>query len=423
MRTTRTADATPSAFSSSSQGIVTIPADEREEIVDMGSGGGQRELSVNIPPKPMGFGRSHSGKGLLVSHGSVKGSPSSGGFLRGLSFKKRTNLFDVEENSLLNLETNTTDNRLNIINHGSSFSWKRCTSLPVTPAANLSPSITVPSSAWVPSEQHKQCAPTTMPRSLSVPIRNFVVVRSTSFTNRKANGEIVCNEDQIDAAQTEDKDEEIPEEEAICRICLDPCEESNTLKIECSCKGALRLLHEDCAVKWFSTRRSKNCDVCGKEIMNLPVTILRVQSARRDNRHEADQRTLNSQPISVWQDYVVLILISTICYFFFLEQLLVHDFRTRAIVIAAPFSFTLGLLSSTFAVLLAIKEYIWSFAALEFALVAIILHFFYVMLNLKIIYAILIAAVLGLGVAMGLNLLYIQIFAWRHRISQNTNPV
>ncbi|CAM8944117.1 unnamed protein product [Rhodiola kirilowii] len=431
-RPTSVDDTHPVTPSSSSQGGVTLTDSEKKEIEGIGRNGGEREkLSLNIPPRPMGFERNRSGKGLLVSHGSVESSPSTGGFIRALSFKKKCNLFHVEETSPLNPETSASDGRSSGVNNKPTFSWKRCTSLPVKHASNLSPSITMPSSARNSDEQHKQqCAPITIPRSLSVPMRNFVIVRSISFKNREGNGQTVCNDEQIEQPQTEENDEEIPEEEAICRICLDPCEEGYTLKIECSCKGALRLLHEDCAVKWFSTRRSKNCDVCGKEIMNLPVTILPVQSARRDlrdNRHESGQPILNSQPISVWQDFVVLILISTICYFFFLEQLLVRDLKTRAIAIAAPFSFTLGILSSTFAILLAMKEYIWSFAALEFALVAVILHIFYIMLNLKIVYAILLATILGLGAAMSLNLLYVRCFAWcfarRHRVSQNSNPV
>ncbi|KAI3694305.1 hypothetical protein L1987_77269 [Smallanthus sonchifolius] len=228
---------------------------------------------------------------------------------------------------------------------------------------SLSFKLRSPVSARTYSEQKKPQIREVKPsvtRSLSVPLRNIVIVRSVTFAARKDNDQIDSVDDQTSRVQVED-DEEIDEEEAVCRICLVAFDEGNQFKMECSCKGALKLVHEECAVKWFTVKGNKNCDVCGREVSNLPVTLFRMRSyVQRQNITAHNQQGLDSRTISAWQDIVRLVLISTICYFFLIEQLLVDELKTQAVVIAAPFSFTFGILSSTFAVILDSKFGSWT---------------------------------------------------------------
>ncbi|OVA12553.1 zinc finger protein [Macleaya cordata] len=352
-----------------------------EEVSPSGPSGKHADLSLQIPLSPLVFDNSHNGKDLPPLQHSSKGSPALGRFLRGLSFKNKVAPLNGEGSSLLDQDPKEVPGSPVLESIIESLSWKRCTSLPVTPASNLSPSTSTLSKQSMGGEKeasHRPAVPAKVSRSLSVPVRNVVIVRSLSFANRNEPVQIDPSDDHTSPILMEDDDQEIPEEEAVCRICLvGLCEGGNTFKMECSCKGDLRLTHEECVVKWFCIKGNKNCDVCGQEVRNLPVSVLRVHSSRQRVYRRGGRQSSNQQTMSAWYDLVVLTLISSISYFFILEQLLISDLKSQAIVIAAPFSFSLGLLGSMFAIIVAIQEYIWTYAALEFTLVATSLHLCY----------------------------------------------
>ncbi|KAI4318884.1 hypothetical protein MLD38_032541 [Melastoma candidum] len=221
---------------------------------------------------------------------------------------------------------------------------------------------------------------------------------------------------------TDNDGEDIHEEEAVCRICLvELAEGGNTLKMECSCKGELALAHEDCAIKWFSIKGNKICDVCKQEVQNLPVTLLRIQNVMSRNIQG------NGAPPAVrhrlWQDVPILVIVSMLAYFCFLEQLLVGKLHSGAIAISLPFSCILGLLASMTSTTMVQRKYVWFYAIGQFALVVLSAHLFYSLLHLQAVLAVLLATFTGFGVTMCLTSIISELSTCR-RNAQNTraNP-
>ncbi|WCJ28673.1 RING/U-box superfamily protein [Euphorbia peplus] len=238
-----------------------------------------------------------------------------------------------------------------------------------------------------------------------------------------ANGEA---ERQIDI---EDGGEDIPEEDAVCRICMiELGEGGEALKLECSCKGDLALAHQECAVKWFSIKGNHTCDICGQAVQNLPVKLLKVhnpQTSFRPTISVSQQR--EAIHYRIWQETPVLIVVSVAAYFCVLEQLLVSEFGSLALAISLPFSCLLGLLSSMIASTMVSRAYIWAYSSFQFAIVILFAHVFYAVLNMPAILSIFLSSFTGFGTAISINWLILEYFKWRrsrqlqsslHRINQ-----
>lgn len=88
----------------------------------------------------------------------------------------------------------------------------------------------------------------------------------------------------------EDDQEDITEDEAVCRICFEELgEELETFKLECKCKGDMALVHKECCQRWFNIRGNKTCEICKSEVQNITVKVRRMPTINLSNLHYLQQ--------------------------------------------------------------------------------------------------------------------------------------
>ncbi|WCJ34579.1 RING/U-box superfamily protein [Euphorbia peplus] len=373
----------------------------------------------SLTPKKVNFSPMPSPH-LAPDYSTEKNRSTIRSLLPKLSFKYRNTTADIEKAAVLALGGSTTK-RPFLSRTLSIFSprAKRTASLPVTPISHSNPESTHGGCGFNPSSSCKPDIEKPIHRSRSVPVftkegRQFDssggVFRVIPATPRAAEAAITTSttspRDDLDGNHN-DSGEDIAEEEAVCRICLvELAEGGESLKMECSCKGELALAHQACAVKWFSIKGNKTCDVCKQEVKNLPVTLLRVQNNRGNRR--ADE----SSQYRVWQDVPVLVIVSMLAYFCFLEQLLVGKLGSGAIAISLPFSCIMGLLASMTSTTMVRRRYVWIYATVQFVLIVSSAHLYYSLFHMQAVLSVLLATFTGFGATMCGSSVLGEIIKW-----------
>lgn len=380
-----------------------------------------------LPPRPCSTGFRSSMRNMLPQRSFCSKPLSHDG-------EKTFLIFSNAPKSEFPVDKPSTSRSFSLNKVFSSPSTKRACSLPVTPIAN-SDSKSAREEDANPINHHNgsdQEAQIHMKRSISVPVN----VKNASLRRVGSTGGVVRvvpvtpHQVEVDSSLphdatvgesgNKDASEDIPEEEAVCRICLvELGEEGVTFKLECSCKGELALAHKECAVKWFTIKGNKICDVCKQDVRNLPVTLLRLPTPRPVQTRAPIIRENTQVPhYRVWHDIPVLVLVSMLAYFCFLEQLLVSDLGARALAISLPFACVLGLLSSMIASTMVSKGYIWAYASFQFAIVVLFAHIFYTVLNVAALMSVLLSSFTGFGIAISTNALIVEYLRWRASSTQ-----
>ncbi|KAH9737184.1 RING-CH-type domain-containing protein [Citrus sinensis] len=456
--------------------------------------------TIEVPSVPSP-NSSSSRAGLPPRRNSAKFKSSVRSLLPQRSFKAKNIAHDGEKTVLILPDTPSSDGPLDKPSTSRSFSLNKILfpsstkvahSLPATPIATTALDSVQERQLNIQPNNSKLRTQQKMTRSFSVPVNIKVrslrrtesgggLIRVISVSTHSAAVErISVNDDPATDIATEEAGEDIPEEEAVCRICLVELGEGGDMfKLECSCKGELALAHKECAVKWFTIKGNKTCDVCKQDVQNLPVTLLKIhnpQTVIRRPQTIVQQREVaryrhvlwflkftywycapntvvastssrfllscsDQMGSMVWQDMPVLIMVSMLAYFCFLEQLLVSDLGARALAISLPFSCVLGLLSSMIASTMVSRSYIWAYASFQFAVVILFAHIFYsvvsklnklysmslciiplvvvfifsinLQLNVNPILAVLLSSFTGFGIAISTNSLIVEYLRWR----------
>ncbi|XP_054796205.1 uncharacterized protein LOC129301651 isoform X2 [Prosopis cineraria] len=257
-----------------------LPSSAKTDVLSLSSPGSSRG---GLPPRPNSARVKSSMRSLLPQR----------------SLKAKNCSPDCEREVLIVSDIPSSDGTLDKPSTSRSLSFnkvlfpsstKTSNSLPVTPIANTVAETVQGSHLGSDPDLSKMEVKHHMTRSFSVPVN----IKTSSLKRTGSRGLIrvisarphpaAVNDHSIDKASVpeiaiEDATEDIPEEEAVCRICLmELGEGGDTLKMECSCRGDLALAHQECAVKWFSIKGNKTCDVCKQDVQNLPVTLLKIQS-------------------------------------------------------------------------------------------------------------------------------------------------
>ncbi|KAK4749542.1 hypothetical protein SAY87_026991 [Trapa incisa] len=384
-------------------------------------------IRIDIPSSP-----SSTRAGLPPRPNSAKFKSSVRNLLSQRSFQAKNASHEIEKTVLMIPDTIPSDGCPDKPSTSRSFSLNKILfpsakaphSLPATPMASSGPEIV--------GRRNQEAVNCSKPevkrhitRTFSVPMHknrslrrmdSGGLIRIIPASPQSMDTERHCpNDSVIEEASTEDKSEDIPEEEAVCRICLvEFSEGGETLKMECSCKGELALAHQECAIKWFSIKGNKTCDICKQDVRNLPVTLLRLprpETVIRRSPSGPQQRGVIRYRI--WQDVTVLVIVSMLAYFCFLEQLLSPDLGPRALAISLPFSCILGLLSSLISSTMVSRGYIWAYASFQLAIVILFAYIFYNILNVGVVLSVFLSSFTGFGIAICANSLLMEFIKWR----------
>ncbi|XP_039022344.1 uncharacterized protein LOC120154754 [Hibiscus syriacus] len=368
-------------------------------------------------------------------HLSPKSKPSLKSLLPKLSFKYRNTNLENEKAAILSLGGSSADiqekphiPRTFSLSKLFTPRAKNTSSLPSTPTAHSN-------LESMHGGQKGGASGPPIHRSRSVPVLNEDgsitqldslggVFRVIPTTPQAVKGTVVTSNiiTKSDTDGNSDGGEDIPEEEAVCRICLTELGEgAETLKMECSCKGELALAHQECAVKWFSIKGNKTCDVCKQDVQNLPVTLLRVQNVQPHNMRGTG---VEGPRYRFWQDVPILVIVSMLAYFCFLEQLLVSKMKSGAIAISLPFSCILGLLASMTSTTMVRRKYVWIYATIQYALVVLSAHLFFSLLHIQAVLSVLLSAFVGIGGTMcGTSIINEVPNVWRTRRTESSQPL
>ncbi|KAI7748523.1 hypothetical protein M8C21_020738 [Ambrosia artemisiifolia] len=352
-----------------------------------------------------------------------------------LSFKLKNRTSEIEKAAILALGSSPSEIRGKArMSRSLSFTKlfaaksKRTSSLPATPIAHSNPESmhgrNTIEKDWIQQPMHRSRSVPALIKDESVTQAEslggvFRIIPSTPKAAQGTQSTISVNPiTDAGGNDHEEEGEDIAEEEAVCRICMVELREGadNTLKMECSCKGELALAHQECAIKWFSIKGNKTCEVCKHEVKNLPVTLLRIpRSQSRILRGHGALHLLEVPRYRVWQDVPVLVIVSMLAYFCFLEQLLVSKMGSGAIAISLPFSCILGLLASMTSTTMVKRRYAWIYATIQYILVVGFAHVFYSKLKVTGLLSVLLATFAGFGGAMCFTSIIYEFLKWRRR--------